>query len=72
MLGNWSFGDYFKKEAISMSWELLTKVFGLDPGRLYLTYFEGSTGLGLEPDLEAKALWEQVGVPSDHILPGRY
>ena len=68
MLGNWSFGDYFKKEAIEYSWELLTKVYGLDPERLYVTYFEGADGL--EPDLEAKELWRSVGVPDDHILPG--
>ncbi|KAF2013404.1 alanyl-tRNA synthetase-like protein [Aaosphaeria arxii CBS 175.79] len=68
MLGNWSFGDYFKKEAIGYSWELLTKVYGIDPNRLYVTYFEGSDGL--EPDLEAKELWKSVGVPEDHILPG--
>ncbi|KAF2498436.1 hypothetical protein BU16DRAFT_524550 [Lophium mytilinum] len=68
MLGNWSFGDYFKKEAISFSWELLTKVYGLEPDRLYVTYFEGSEGL--EPDLEAKELWRSVGVAEDHILPG--
>ncbi|KAL4752698.1 alanine--tRNA ligase [Aspergillus terricola var. indicus] len=70
MLGNWSFGDYFKKEAIHYSWELLTQVYGLDPGRLYVTYFEGNKEGGLEPDLEAKALWKAVGVPEDHILPG--
>ncbi|KAI0392549.1 tRNA synthetases class II (A)-domain-containing protein [Xylariaceae sp. FL0594] len=70
MLGNWSFGDYFKKDAINMAWELLTVVFRLDPDRLYVTYFEGDAALGLEPDLEAKALWEAVGVKSDHILPG--
>ncbi|RGP70337.1 alanyl-trna synthetase [Fusarium longipes] len=70
MLGNWSFGDYFKKEAISYSWELLTKVYGLDPSRLYVTYFEGDEKLKLEPDLEAKELWLSVGVPEDHILPG--
>ncbi|KXJ89596.1 alanyl-tRNA synthetase [Microdochium bolleyi] len=70
MLGNWSFGDYFKKEAIEWSWELLTKVYGLDPSRLYVTYFEGSPEMGLEPDLEAKELWKSVGVPEDHILPG--
>lgn len=70
MLGNWSFGDYFKKEAIEWSWELLTKVYGLDPTRLYVTYFEGNAEMGLEPDTEAKELWKAVGVPEDHILPG--
>lgn len=70
MLGNWSFGDYFKKEAISYSWTLLTKVYGLDPDRLYVTYFEGNEAGGLEPDNEAKELWKSVGVSDDHILPG--
>ncbi|POS84960.1 alanyl-tRNA synthetase-like protein, partial [Erysiphe pulchra] len=70
MLGNWSFGDYFKQEAIQMSWELLTKVYGLQPERLYVTYFEGDKSLGLEADLEARALWKDVGVADDHILPG--
>jgi alanyl-tRNA synthetase len=68
MLGNWSFGDYFKKEAIGFSWELLTKVYGIDSRRLYVTYFEGNEDM--EPDLEAKELWRSVGVPEDHILPG--
>ncbi|KAF2789945.1 hypothetical protein K505DRAFT_420152 [Melanomma pulvis-pyrius CBS 109.77] len=68
MLGNWSFGDYFKKETIEYSWDLLTKVYGIDPKRLYVTYFEGADGL--EPDLEAKEMWKSVGVPEDHILPG--
>ena len=70
MLGNWSFGDYFKKEAIHYSWELLTKVYGLDADRLYVTYFEGSKAGGLDPDTEAKDLWKSVGVADDHILPG--
>ena len=70
MLGNWSFGDYFKKEAIQYSWELLTEVYGLRPDRLYVTYFEGDAAGGLEPDLEAKELWRSVGVQEDHILPG--
>jgi alanyl-tRNA synthetase len=68
MLGNWSFGDYFKKEAIFYSWDLLTKVYGLDPDRLYVTYFEGSEGL--DADIDAKELWLKVGVAEDHILPG--
>ncbi|TGZ85058.1 hypothetical protein EX30DRAFT_368174 [Ascodesmis nigricans] len=70
MLGNWSFGDYFKKEAIEWSWELLTKVYGIPGDRLYVTYFEGDASQGLEADEEAKKLWSAVGVPEDHILPG--
>ncbi|EQL02007.1 alanyl-tRNA synthetase [Ophiocordyceps sinensis CO18] len=70
MLGNWSFGDYFKKEAIAMAWELLTDVYGLDSARLYVTYFEGNPALGLDPDLEAKELWKAIGVPEAHIIPG--
>ena len=70
MLGNWSFGDYFKKEAIEFSWDLLTKVYGLNPDRLYVTYFEGNDAGGLEPDREAWQLWKSVGVAEDHILPG--
>jgi alanyl-tRNA synthetase len=70
MLGNWSFGDYFKQGAIEMSWELLTKTYGLNPDRLYVTYFEGDKSAGLEPDLEAKEIWKSVGVTEDHILPG--
>ncbi|MCH9058057.1 MAG: alanine--tRNA ligase, partial [Planctomycetes bacterium] len=57
MLGNWSFGDYFKDEAIRWAWELLTDRFGLDGDRLYATYFEGDESTGLEPDIEAKELW---------------
>jgi alanyl-tRNA synthetase len=70
MLGNWSFGDYFKKQAIQYSWDLLTNVYGLQPDRLYVTYFEGSKAGGLEPDLEAKELWRSIGVAEDHIVPG--
>ena len=69
-MGNWSFGDYFKKDAIRYSWELLTTVYGLTPDRLYVTYFEGNVRGGLEPDLESKELWKSVGVADDHILPG--
>jgi alanyl-tRNA synthetase len=69
MLGNWSFGDYFKKEAIEWSYELLTKVYGISRDRLYATYFEGNTKLGLEPDVETRALWLKF-LPADHILPG--
>ncbi|KAF9189393.1 Alanine--tRNA ligase [Haplosporangium sp. Z 767] len=70
MLGNWSFGDYFKKEAIDMGWKLLTEVFGLSKDRLYVTYFGGDEKQGLAPDLEAKELWIKVGVPENRILPG--
>lgn len=70
MLGNWSFGDYFKKEAISMAWNLLTNVYKLPADRLYVTYFGGDEHLKLGPDDEAKKLWLDIGVPEDHILPG--
>lgn len=70
MLGNWSFGDYFKKEAISFSWELLTEVYKIPKDRLYVTYFEGDEANGLEPDLEAKKYWSDLGLPESHILPG--
>ncbi|KAJ6475202.1 tRNA synthetases class II (A)-domain-containing protein [Mycena vitilis] len=70
MLGNWSFGDYFKKEAIAYSWELLTEVYKLPRERLYVTYFEGDAQNKLDPDLEAKEFWLAQGVPEDHILPG--
>src|SRR5215469_3278974 len=69
MLGNWSFGDYFKKEAINWSWELLTEVYKLDKARLYVTYFEGDEKEGLPPDTEAHDLWQQY-FPESHILPG--
>jgi len=70
MLGNWSFGQYFKEGAITLAWNLLTKVYGLEPDRLYVTYFEGHADSGLEPDLDAKNFWLAVGVPEDHILTG--
>ncbi len=69
MLGNWSFGDYFKKEAIEWAWDLLTNVYGLAPDRLYATYFEGNAAAGLEPDHEARDLWLKV-LPPSHVLPG--
>ena len=69
MLGNWSFGDYFKKEAIAWSWELLTEVYKLPKDRLYVTYFEGDKKEGLEKDTETYDLWKQY-VDEAHILPG--
>ena len=57
MLGNWSFGDYFKREAIAWAWQLLTTVYGLNPDRLYATYFGGDASQGLAPDDEAKGFW---------------
>ena len=67
MLGNWSFGDYFKQEAIDWAWELLTEVYGLDKDRLYVTVFEGDAGDGLEADEKAKGIWAKW-VPEDRIL----
>ena len=69
MLGNWSFGNYFKKEAIEWAWELLTDVFKLEKERLYVTYFGGDPQESLDPDSEAQGMWRQF-VPENHILPG--
>ena len=70
MLGNWSFGDYFKKETIAWAWEFLTGVCGISPDRLYVTYFEGSTDAdALDPDSEARDYWKEI-LPEDRILPG--
>ena len=69
MLGNWSFGDYFKKEAIAWGWELLTDVLRIDKDRLYVTIFEGDEGEGLKRDHEAFELWKQF-IPEDRILLG--
>ena len=87
MLGNWSFGDYFKvcrltlsnsplnrstsqKDAIRYSWDMLTNIYKLDKDRLYVTYFEGDLKNGLDPDLEARNHWLDVGVAESHIIPG--
>ncbi|WP_202630186.1 alanine--tRNA ligase [Sediminibacterium roseum] len=69
MLGNWSFGDYFKKEAIAWSWELLTEVYRLDKDRLYVTIFEGDEKEGLPKDEEAYNEWKKV-IAEDRILLG--
>lgn len=69
MLGNWSFGDYFKKEAIEWAWEFLVDVLKIDKSNLYATVFEGSPEEGLERDNEAAAYWEQY-LPADHIING--
>lgn len=69
MLGNWSFGDYFKREAIAWSWELITDVYGIDKDRLYVTVFEGDSQDGLSVDTEAYDLWKEV-IAEDRILLG--
>jgi alanyl-tRNA synthetase len=69
MLGSWSFGDYFKAEAIDWAWELLVDVFKLDPARLHATYFEGDKEEGLKPDIEARELWLKY-LPPQQVHPG--
>ncbi|CAL1358289.1 unnamed protein product [Linum trigynum] len=68
MLGNWSFGDYFKKEAIEWAWELLTKVYGLPEDRIYATYFGVDEKAGLAPDNEARDMWHEL-LPPGRVLP---
>jgi len=69
MLGNWSFGDYFKAEAIAWSWELLTEIYKIDKDRLYVTIFEGDEKEGLSMDQEAFEAWKKW-IPEDRILKG--
>ncbi len=69
MLGNWSFGDYFKQQAIDWAWDLLVNVWGIEPERLHATYFEGDEAEGLEPDHEARDLWLKH-LPAERIHPG--
>ncbi|NJL30139.1 MAG: hypothetical protein HC898_00105 [Phycisphaerales bacterium] len=69
MLGNWSFGDYFKKEAIAWAWDLLVNQWGLEPARLHATYFQGDASEGLEPDIEARDLWLSY-LPQAQVHPG--
>ena len=71
MLGNWSFGDYFKKEAIRWAWELLVDRWGLEPDRLYATVHAGDEALGLEPDTEAAEYWKsETSINPEHVLFG--
>ena len=69
MLGNWSFGDYFKHEAIDWAWDLLVNVYKLDPKNMYATVFEGDESIGVSRDDEAAKFWE-AHLPKDHILNG--
>ena len=69
MLGNWSFGDYFKKDAINWAWELLTKIYEIDENNLYVTVFEGDKSEGLEKDNEAFNYWKAI-LPEERILNG--
>ncbi|EDM18733.1 alanyl-tRNA synthetase like (predicted) [Rattus norvegicus] len=69
MLGNWAFGgEYFKKEACSMAWELLTQVYGIPEDRLWVSYFSGDSKTGLDPDLETRDIWLSLGVPASRVL----
>ncbi|KAG6924097.1 alanyl-tRNA synthetase [Chelydra serpentina] len=70
MLGSWSFGDYFKELACKLALDLLTDEFGIPIERLYVTYFGGNEAAGLEPDLECKQIWQDLGLAESKILPG--
>jgi alanyl-tRNA synthetase len=68
MLGNWSFGDYFKEETIPWGWELSVEGFGFDPEQIWVTVFAGDEELGLGPDTEAIEIWRRVGLPDERIV----
>ena len=68
MLGNWSFGDYFKRDAIEMAWQLLTEVWRMDKSRLHVTCFEGDEANGVPRDTEAAELWQEIaGLPDGQV-----
>ncbi|XP_068607557.1 alanine--tRNA ligase, mitochondrial [Brachionichthys hirsutus] len=69
MLGNWSFGDYFKEEACRMAWSLLTEHYGMPADRLYVSYFAGDSPAGLPADEDTRLIWLDVGVPPGRLLP---
>uniref|UniRef100_A0AAR2JBP0 alanine--tRNA ligase n=1 Tax=Pygocentrus nattereri TaxID=42514 RepID=A0AAR2JBP0_PYGNA len=69
MLGNWSFGDYFKVEACAMAWHLLTEVYEIPAERLYVSYFSGDAASGLPADEETRHIWLSLGLRPDHVLP---
>ncbi|XP_057699161.1 alanine--tRNA ligase, mitochondrial [Corythoichthys intestinalis] len=69
MLGNWSFGDYFKEEACATAWTLLTERYGIAPDRLYVSYFAGDVASGMPADEETRHIWLDLGVPPDRLLP---
>lgn len=68
MMGNWSLGDYFKKEQLNWFWDFLTKVLGFEKERLYVTIFEGDPENKLSHDFESKKIWKEIGVGNDHIF----
>ncbi|KAF9229045.1 hypothetical protein BS17DRAFT_792059 [Gyrodon lividus] len=72
MLGNWSFGDYFKKEAITFSWEVLTQLYKLPKERLYVTYFSGDPDNNIPCDEESKQMWLDLGMDPTHVIPSKF
>jgi alanyl-tRNA synthetase len=68
MMGNWSLGDYFKKEQLSWFWQFLTQILGFDKKRLYVTVFAGDKKNNLDPDNESRKIWLELGVPENHIF----
>src|SRR5215204_1969472 len=68
MLGNWSFGDYFKEQSIAWGWELSTEGFGFDPEQILVTFFDVDEDLGLGPDTEAIDIWRSICIPDELIV----